>query len=93
MSFNTIAKAAGDGDLHQRFVACAAAEGVEDPQGWVGPRTWQIATHPAVKDAYEYAVNSGLDAPGRRDDVVTDEVILTVFRELTEAKAAKATKG
>ena len=78
MSYNTTALAAHDGDLQQRFTACAAAEGVNSPLTWVLNNIWALVVDPGVADAYASAHSSGLAEIGKRDDVVTDAVILAV---------------
>lgn len=89
MSYNTIARAAHDGDLQQRFIACAAREGIEDPQSWVLSNIWQLVADPGVANSYESASQTGLAEIGKRDDVVTDGTILAV----TQARRSATNPG
>ena len=87
MTYNTTALAAHDGDLQQRFTACAAGEGVDSPLNWVLNNIWALVVDPGVADAYASATSNGLANIGKRDDVVTDAVILSVVQARIAALA------
>ena len=85
MSYSTIARAALDGDLMQRCVAAAAAEGHPNPEFFVRSKMWAIASDVSVSGPYEFAANNRIDRPGLYDDVVSDQVILAVVQPLVAA--------
>ncbi len=87
MSYNTIATMAHDGDLQQRFIACAAQEGEADPVSWVLGSIWTLVSDQAAIDSYQYAADQGLAAPGRRSDVVNDAKILSIVQARRAALA------
>ena len=86
MSYNTIARCAEDADLQQRVVACAAQEGVEGPDSWAAGHRWKFAANPDVAAPYAYAMEQGLANPGKRDDVINDNIILSVVQALRAAE-------
>jgi hypothetical protein len=89
MSYNAIAEMARDGDLQQRFIACAAQEGIENPETWVRQNIWQLCAAPGLADSYEYAVNTDKITPGKLEDVISDATILaTVQARETELNPA-----
>lgn len=88
MSYNTIARAALDGDLQQRCIAAAAAEGHPTPQAFIQTKMWDIAADPSVADPYAYAIGNRIDRPGHYDDVVNDPTILAVIQPLVQADLA-----
>lgn len=88
-SYSTIVAVANDGDLQQRFVAAAAAEGIASPENWVMNNRWQIAAEDAANggllDSYQYAVDTDPDHLkdwGRDPGIVNDSVILSVVQAL-----------
>ena len=88
-SYSTIVAVAGDGDLQQRLIAAAAAEGIEAPESWVLANRWQIAAHDTSQggllDAYQYAVDTDthrVKAYGRDPGIVNDAMILSVVQAL-----------
>lgn len=88
MSYNTIARAAQDGDLQQRLMAAAAQEGHQSPQAFVLGKIWQIVANPAIADPYAFALGNRIDRPGSYDDVVNDATILGVVQPLVIADVA-----
>lgn len=90
MSYSTIARAAQDGDLQQRLIAAAAAEGHPDPSSFILARMWTIAADPSISDPYAYAVGNRVETPGRWDDVVNDAAILAVVQPLVTADLTPA---
>lgn len=87
MSYTAISRAANDGDLQQRCIAAAAAEGHDNPAGLITQNMWNIASNASIADPYSYAVGNRVDRPGYYDDVVTDAVILAVVQALIAAAA------
>lgn len=85
MSYNTIARAALDGDLQQRLTAAAAQEGHPTPQAFVQSHIWTIVADPGIADPYAYALGNRVDRPGAYDDVVNDATILAVIQPLVQA--------
>jgi len=88
MSYNTIARAAHDGDLQQRLTAAAAQEGHPTPQAFVQQHIWQIVAEPGIAEPYAYALGNRVDRPGSYDDVVNDATILAVIQPLVIADLA-----
>lgn len=86
MTYNTIILMANDGDLIQRFTACAAQEGVPGPDGWAYSNRWALAGYDqAAIDAYASAEAGDTDeigGYGKRQDVITDGVILAIVQAL-----------
>lgn len=87
MSYNTIASMARDGDLQQRLIACAAAEGIDGAQSWALSNVWHLAATPGFADAYQYAVDNHNGRPGFYDDVINDQMILGAVQTLRAVQA------
>ena len=80
MSYQATADMIGSNSLRMRIVACAAQEGVVNPDQWVAEHLWQIVTQPGWGDDWAYAqdnlnVNQNPDI-GARTDVCSDAMIL-----------------
>lgn len=67
---------AQDEDLKLRITACAATQKIPNPAVWTEVNCWALSATPGWDDAYEYAVNTGNDEPGKDDDVINDATIL-----------------
>lgn len=83
MSYNTIVLMAHDGDLQQRFIACAAQEGIESPDSWVLANIWTLVSDADAIASYQYAMetdNDGVGEYGRQSDVVNDAKILSIVQ-------------
>lgn len=85
---------AHDGDLHQRFIAIAASEGIADPEAWVNARKWEIAAHDKAQggllDAYQYAVDTDtyrIKMYGKDPGIINDAMILSVVQALNTPTA------
>jgi hypothetical protein len=89
LSYNTIARAANDGDLQQRLKAAAAQENHPDPHGFVQTHLWEIVSDPGIAEPYAYAMGNRVDRPGFYDDVVNDATILAVVQPLVLADIAE----
>lgn len=93
MSYNTIVHMAHDGDLQQRFIACAAQEGIDQPDAWVLTNKWALVASDsqAVAD-YAYAMdldNAGIGQYGKREDIINDAKLLAIV----QARVAALTGG
>lgn len=90
MSYSTIVVMANDGDLQQRFTACAAQEGVANPDSWVYSNRWAlVALDTDAIASYAYAMdldNDGIGSIGKRSDVINDAKILSIVQALIEAQ-------
>lgn len=93
MSFTDLARSASDGDLQQRLIAAAAAEGHPNPQTLVLSRIWEIVADPAIAAPYAYACGERMDRPGFYPDVITDEVISSVVGPLVAAEVTPPNEG
>jgi hypothetical protein len=82
MSYNTIANMAQDFELQRRITACAVSEHKQDPSQWASERMWQLAATPGWADAYEYAVANDMNNPGKRENVITDSMILAAVQPM-----------
>lgn len=83
MAYNTIARMAQDGDLQQRFIACASQEleGNADPRAWVLDNIWELVSSGTLAADYQFALDGATinvnPATGMRDDVINDGAIQT----------------
>ena len=93
MSYATTSDMKNDLELRARLVACAAIEresrSARQPghEMWVEGHIWQIVAHADWDAAYGYAVNTGVDNPGRREDVITDAMILSSIQPIVISEA------
>lgn len=69
-------------DLVARVTACAAQEGVLDPENWVPAHRWQWASSPGWGAAWAYALASGVADPGKNPAVISDGMILAAVASL-----------
>jgi hypothetical protein len=81
-SYNIIAGMVSDPLLNRRLTACAALEGVPDPATWVNANVWGLVANDEMANAYESAIANGVDQPGRAENVITDQMILTHVQAL-----------
>lgn len=84
MSYLMQAKLAGDQTILARVTACAATEGVTDPQGWAYQRQWELSAQPGWVDAYASAVASGDSEPGANEAAITDGMILSAVQSIIQ---------
>lgn len=70
--------------LMRRCVACAALEGIAEPEVWLTTqRRWQLATQPGWAAAWaSFKVNHPNEDPGVREDVITDLMILSAVQAM-----------
>lgn len=92
MSFNSVSRAANDGDLQVRVQACVNSEAinngsVHDSQfavqvrsGYANLQSMYWAVADAVEAEYEAGMASGRGSPGHDTDVVPDNAILAAVQ-------------
>lgn len=88
MSYSSLAALASDGAFRDRVAACAAEQQTQagadlgglHPTAWADQNLWQIAASPGFADAYQYAIDSGVQDPGGSAEVVTDAQILAAVQ-------------
>lgn len=78
----TIATIADDGCIRKRWTACAAQQGVAEPERWVTAFRWKLAASPTWAEAWDYAVATNVENPGCNDAVITDLQILSAVQAL-----------
>lgn len=86
-----------DSDLLERITAIAAAEGIANPDQWVGMRIRQIVAADldgdggasnSIASVYEYAVETTPPRPGANPAAVTDDHIRTALQCVTQSEGA-----
>ena len=82
MGYYDVSLLAGDNDFIQRTRACAATEGETDPVGWVNDHIWELAGTPGFGEKYSYAIDTGVENPGRNESVITDGDILAAVQAI-----------
>lgn len=82
MSYNTQIRMTLDRELAKRIVACAATEGVADPEAWVIANKWTLSAQPGWDAAYAYAIDSKNLHPGEDEAVIADASILTAVQSI-----------
>jgi hypothetical protein len=81
MGYYEQSQLSADMDFYSRIAACAAVEVADaNPQMWAQNNIWHIAASPGFADAYSYALNTGVENPGRDPAVITDEMILSAVQ-------------
>lgn len=82
MSFLMQARLAGDGTVMGRVAACAAAEGIPQPDVWSWSKRWEFSAQPGWAAAFTNATaTEGID-PGANENAITDAMILTAVRAI-----------
>lgn len=88
MAYQSIVEMSRSTTLQMRIAACAAMEGIEDPQTWAAQRMWKFASQPGWADAWSYASDTYTDEKnpntGARPDVIGDAMILASVQALNE---------
>lgn len=86
MSLGVIVEMANSTALRDRIAACAAQEGIADPVAWASQRMWEFAAQAGWADSWAYAVQNynknQNPETGARDDVITDQTILSAVQAL-----------
>ena len=84
MSYRSLAEMKLSATLLQRIAACAALEGVDQPENWVAVYQWKIISRSDWVDAWSYARDNGTanvnPDTGARDDVINDAMILAAVQ-------------
>lgn len=83
-NYNATSQMVESDSLLRRVIACAAAEGIVNPEQWSRDQMWYLASNSDWVDAWAYAVdNQTLDHnpdTGARPGVISDGVILSVVQ-------------
>lgn len=92
MAYIDIVAMANSQSLRSRIAACAAVEGIDNPDSWAAQRAWKFASSPNWSAQWEYArntatVNHNPDL-GLRNDVISDANILSAVQEIHNAENA-----
>ena len=82
MAYSDVALLANDQDFAWRTKACAATEGINDPESWWRTNSWPMAGTPGFGDKYGYAVATGVVRPGNDPSVISDGDILSAVQAL-----------
>lgn len=87
MFYNAVVEMAQSASLRNRVAACAAAEGVTNPEQWAASKMWALASSPGWAEDWAYAqdtytVNQNPDT-GARTDVIGDAQILAAVQALS----------
>lgn len=73
---------ASDADFLARTVACAASEGLPDPDYWAVAHRWEVCAAPGFADAYASALAGNVPNPGRDPAVISDAQLLAQVQAL-----------
>ena len=93
MTYNAIAKMAQDTSLLLRITACASQEGSDAPEFFADSHRWQLAATPGWPEAYQFAIDSGVEDPGASETVITDPMILAAVQPMIEAETPDPAAG
>ena len=77
MTYWDVANLSDDPDFRARCTAALATEQHPTPEQQAYAWRWQYAGQPGFGDAYAYAVQTGVQNPGRDPAVITDAQILS----------------
>lgn len=90
MSYSDVIAMAQSSSLITRIIACAAAEDIPNPTGWVGERNWKFASTPGWAAQWSYAVDTATvnvnPDTGARIDVISDADILSRVQAIWAAE-------
>jgi hypothetical protein len=79
-TYLTIAGMAKDWPLTSRVAACAAQQGVADPETWAVTNGYAWAAAPGWAGKWDSAVLNGVENPGADPSVISDADILAVVQ-------------
>lgn len=82
MAYSDIALLSSDNDFILRTSACAATEGIDDPQTWSNDNRWSMAAMPTFGDKYASGIANGVERPGNDPAVISDSDILSAVQSL-----------
>ncbi|MGB8020742.1 MAG: hypothetical protein WCF04_05895 [Candidatus Nanopelagicales bacterium] len=77
-----ISRLAMDNAMVARVIACAAQEGIPDPENWVFAHRWQWAASLGWGAAWAYALATGVAELGQNPAVITDLQILAAVQAI-----------
>ena len=72
-----------DIDFQARVGFCAQLEGLT--YNWMVDHIYAVAASPGFADAYAYALDTGVENPGRDESVISDEQILAAVQAAATA--------
>jgi hypothetical protein len=82
MSYLTVSRIAADPFMRLRCGACAAVEGIPDPENWAFRNSLLLASQPGWSEAWDSALAAGNEQPGADEAVITDGMILAAVQAL-----------
>ncbi|QEM40897.1 MAG: hypothetical protein [Phage AS32] len=86
MSYKGLSDMRRSPSLQERIVACAAQEGIADPDAWTVANSWAIVARSDWIAAWDYAVETYTPDKnpdiGARPDVISDGWILTAVQDV-----------
>lgn len=82
MSYWYQADLADDSSLRRRVIACAAREGIDDPETWAYAQRWKLSVQPGWVEAFASAKAGEMEDPGREEAVISDGMILAAVQAL-----------
>jgi hypothetical protein len=82
--YSSIALLQSDTYFLRRCAGCVASEAVAvgDPWQWTVDNSWELAASPGFGEAYQYALDTGVQNPGNDETVITDAQILSAVQAL-----------
>lgn len=83
MSYLIQSKLVADASIKDRVIACAAVEGVVNPEAWAHEQRWSLSAQPGWVAAYASAIAGGDTEPGANEGVITDGMILSAVQALS----------
>lgn len=86
--YTSVVEMASNQTLFNRCVAAVAEQGEPEPVGWVSNNIWHLCAAPDWDDAWEYAKDSGNNAPGEHNGVINDQMILAAVQARRTALGA-----
>ena len=87
MAYQTVVSMSGDQDLLYRIAACAAEQDAAYPVAWAQNHIWHVCARTDWQDAWQYAVDTGVQDPGQNAGVINDGMILSAVQaRITETR-------
>ena len=84
MSYLTVSVIAADQNMRQRVAACAATQGVDNPENWAYTHSFLWAASPGWDTKWESALAGGIEAPGADEAVITDADLLAQVQKMLQ---------
>lgn len=81
-TYAAIAAAAASQSLRSRVAACAAQQGVTEPESWAYRTCWAWAAAPGWGAAWASAQAAGSPDPGADEAVISDAMVLSQTQAL-----------